>query len=344
MSNWLALDIGGANLKAAHSAGQVRTIPFELWKRPEDLPRVIQSLSSTFPTFEHVAVTMTAELCDCYPTKSRGVIAVLEAVETAIGGREIQVWGTDAQFHTLDAVRRSPLVAAAANWLALATHAARLIPEGPALLIDIGSTTTDLIPLIDGRVAAQGRTDTQRLQSGELVYAGVRRTPICALATELPFRGVNTGLAAELFAATMDIYLVLGDTEPDPHDLSTADGRSATVESARARLARMIGADRDDFSLEDAVAFAQAADLALMTRLILAATTVCLRTIGKPERAIVAGSGEFLGRRLARKILVPDPNILSLQQAWGQVASDAACAYALVSIAIWQQSEERHSP
>ena len=344
MKNWLALDVGGANLKAAHSAGQVRTIPFELWKRPEDLPRLIQALGSTFPPFDHVALTMTAELCDCYATKSRGVLSVLDAVEVAIGGREIRVWGTDAQFHSLDAVRRSPLIAAAANWLALATHAARLIPHGPALLIDIGSTTTDLIPLMDGQVAAQGRTDTQRLQSGELVYAGVRRTPICALATELPFRGVNTGLAAELFAATMDIYLVLGDSAADPHDLSTPDGRPATVDAARDRLARMIGADRDDFSLEDAVAFAQAADLALMTRLILAATTACLRTVGKPQHAIVAGSGEFLARRLARQVLVPNANILSLQDTWGQVASTAACAHALVSLALERQTQESPRP
>ena len=34
---WLALDIGGANIKAAHSREQSRTLPFELWKRPDDL-------------------------------------------------------------------------------------------------------------------------------------------------------------------------------------------------------------------------------------------------------------------------------------------------------------------
>src|SRR5438445_198069 len=82
--------------------------------------------------------------------------------------------------------------------------------EGPALLIDIGSTTTDLIPMDRGTVAARGRSDTERLQAGELVYAGIRRTPLCALATELPFRGIPTGLAAELFASTLDVYLTLG--------------------------------------------------------------------------------------------------------------------------------------
>jgi (4-(4-[2-(gamma-L-glutamylamino)ethyl]phenoxymethyl)furan-2-yl)methanamine synthase len=56
---------------------------------------------------------------------------------------------------------------------------------------------------------------------------GVRRTPVCALATELPFRGHPTGLAAELFAATLDVYLTLGEIAPNSKDLSTANGRPA---------------------------------------------------------------------------------------------------------------------
>src|SRR5207302_1770736 len=116
--------------------------------------------------------------------------------------------------------------------------AARLIPTGPGVLIDIGSTTSDLIPLSDGRARPLGLTDTDRLRTGELVYAGVRRTPVCALAGQLPFRGVTTGLAAELFATTLDVYLTLGEVSADSSDRATADGRPATPEAAIARLAR----------------------------------------------------------------------------------------------------------
>ena len=35
--------------------------------------------------------------------------------------------------------RQTPLQVAAANWLALATYAGRFAPDGPALLLDIGS-------------------------------------------------------------------------------------------------------------------------------------------------------------------------------------------------------------
>ncbi len=227
-----------------------------------------------------------------------------------------------------------PRIAAAANWLALATSAARLVPPGPGLLIDVGSTTTDLIPLLDGKPAARGRTDTERLQTGELVYAGVRRTPLCAVARELPFRGQPTGLMAELFASTMDVYLTLGEIPSDPDDLSTADGRPATADAAVDRLARMVGADRDSFHPVDALAFARAADEALLARLEAAANRATGPTVGRPRHAVVAGSGEFLARRLADRVLEPGGSLVMLTEAWGPAASGAACARALVELAL----------
>ncbi|HZW31095.1 MAG TPA: hydantoinase/oxoprolinase family protein [Isosphaeraceae bacterium] len=332
-ARWIGLDIGGANIKAAHSAGPARTVPFEVWKRPDELDRAIATVVATLPPGDRVALTTTAELCDCYLTKRVGVQAVLEAARAAMPGRPIVVWGIDGGFHSVEEALGRPMLVAAANWLALATLAARLVPEGSALLIDTGTTTTDLIPLDRGTVAARGRSDSERLQTGELVYAGVVRTPICALATELPFRGVPTGLAAELFASTLDVYLTLGEIESNPSDLSTADGRPATAEAARDRLARMVGADRDGFTVEDALAFARAADSCLMDRLARAAERSCRPVIGRPAAAVIAGSGDFLARRLAQRVIAPGGPILSLKAAWGAVASSAGCAFALVQLA-----------
>jgi probable H4MPT-linked C1 transfer pathway protein len=341
---WIGLDIGGANIKAAHSSGPARTVPFEVWKRPDELDRAIATVVATLPPSERVALTMTAELCDCYLTKQVGVQAVLEAVRAALPGWPIVVWGVDGGFHSVEEALRQPMLVAAANWLALATLAARLVPSEPALLIDTGTTTTDLIPLNRGTVAARGRSDPERLQTGELVYAGVVRTPICALATELPFRGAPTGLAAELFASTLDVYLTLGDIESNPSDLSTADGRPSTAEAARDRLARMVGADRDGFTAEDALAFARAADSCLMDRLAQAAERSCRPAIGRPAAAVVAGSGDFLARRLARRVIEPGGPIVSVKEAWGTVASSAGCAFALVQLAAERFGPGRELP
>src|SRR5436189_45661 len=105
-------------------------------------------------------------------------------------------------FVDTETARRNHLKVASANWHALATLAGQYMPEGPGLLIDIGSTTTDVIPLLDGIPIPQGMTDPDRLARHELIYTGVRRTPVCAVTRE--------SVAAELFATTRDVYLVLG--------------------------------------------------------------------------------------------------------------------------------------
>ena len=178
MAAVLGLDIGGANLKAAHTAGPARSRPFALWKDPAGLPAALSALIGEMPRADRLAVTMTGELCDCFETKREGVAAILDAVEGAAGDQPVRVWRNDGRFVDTTAARAEPLKAAAANWLALATFAGRFAPKGPALLLDIGSTTTDVVPLRDGRPVPQGRTDPERLRCEELVYTGVRRTPV----------------------------------------------------------------------------------------------------------------------------------------------------------------------
>lgn len=333
----LAVDVGGANLKAAHSGGETRSSPFAVWRDPDGLAAALRELAAAMPAFDGVAVTMTAELCDCFETKREGVRRIVAAVVDAFSGRDTLFWGTDGAFHDADAISRSPSLAAASNWLALATVAAGLAGDGPAVLIDVGSTTTDVIPIERGRVAARGRDDTGRLRNGELVYAGVGRTPVCALATSLPFHGAPTGLAAELFATTRDVYLLLGDLSDDPGDTSTADGRPADRAHARDRMARMVCADRSSCSLEDAVELARAADRALVDRLLSEARRACDATIGTPTLAIVSGSGEFLARRVAEALVGSSGAVRSLGDLWGPGGSEAACARALIELA-----EARH--
>src|SRR5262249_5084485 len=145
---------------------------------------------------------------------------------------------------------RRPAAVAAANWLAQATLAARLAPEGAALLVDMGSTTTDIVPLWNGKPTPAALADPERMAASELVYTGAARTPAC------PRLGPE--VAAELFATMADVYHVLGDHAPDEHE-PTADGKPPTLPNAHAHLARLRCADPATFPHEESLRLAQRA-------------------------------------------------------------------------------------
>jgi (4-(4-[2-(gamma-L-glutamylamino)ethyl]phenoxymethyl)furan-2-yl)methanamine synthase len=330
----LGLDIGGANLKAADTTGRAVSHPFAVWKHPERLTAEIAALIGEFPQADAIALTMTAELADCFHTKREGVDSILIAVEQAVGRTPVLVWQTSGRFADCDEARAAPLLTAAANWHALATFVGTLAPSGAALLIDIGSTTCDLIPLEDGRPAAVGRTDRERLQSRELVYTGVRRTPVCAIVETLPFRGGDCPIAAELFATALDAYLITGDVSEDPADRDTADGRPATIACAWDRLARCVCCDAEEFTREDAQ-IAAAAIAAAQQLQIQTALDAVLKARGRiPCRIFFSGAGSFLGRR----VVDASPDLraaarVDLGELIGAKASEAACAFAVARLA-----------
>ncbi len=320
----LGLDIGGANLKAAHSSGHTRTRAFALWKNPVGLSAALAELVKGWPEFGTLAVSMTGELCDCFLSRSAGVQAILDAAEALQFPGAVEVWCNDGRFRSIAEARKIPLQVASANWLALATYVGRLAPQGPALLIDVGSTTTDIVPLLDGKPVPRGRTDVERFRRGELVYLGARRTPLNVL--------LGTEGAAESFSTMQDVLVVLGLIAEDSSDCDTADGRPATVAAAHSRLARMICADVETSTLEERTVLAAG----LLERWMQAvASRVSKATSvlgGAPRTAILAGSGEFL----ARKVLEREQElstVISLARLLGHATSTAACAHALAVLA-----------
>ena len=112
-TSWLALDVGGANLKAAHSQGNALSLPFQLWKHPDQLSDALKGLITRLPPFDRLALTMTGELCDCYSTKAEGVRAIVASTLPLAASERIQVWGVDGQFHTVEAIQAKPALAAA---------------------------------------------------------------------------------------------------------------------------------------------------------------------------------------------------------------------------------------
>jgi (4-(4-[2-(gamma-L-glutamylamino)ethyl]phenoxymethyl)furan-2-yl)methanamine synthase len=321
----IGLDIGGANLKAATAAGEARSRPFELWKRPDDLGEALLELLQDWAP-SRLAVTMTGELCDCFENKRDGVRRILAEVERAFPGVPIGVWSTNGSFEAPETARREYLQVAAANWHALATVTATMGPRaGSAILLDVGSTTADIIPLVDGVPAPLGRTDVARLQSRELVYTGARRTPICAFAPE--------STMAELFATTQDAYLLLGKIPENAADTLTADGRPATIEHAHARMARMLGGDAETIAVAETIKLAALVFEKQRRLLVEALHAVCCRLPQKASAVILSGSGEWLARAAWEEFASGPTTMISLTEKLGPAASTAACAYAVAALA-----------
>jgi len=328
----LGLDIGGANIKAATSAGDATAMAFPLWKQPEQLSSAISDFVRRWPSCTSLAVTMTGELADCYASKAEGVARILEAVATAADGRDVAVWGVDGRFRSVAESIQEPMLVAASNWQALATWVARACHIDTGLLIDIGSTTTDIIPIQHGQPVAIGRTDLGRLQAGELVYTGVRRTALCAVASHVPLRGTDCPIAAELFATTLDLYLWLGLIREDPTDIDTADGRPATQMAAAQRLCRMLCCDRSELTAADIDALAMSWLDRQIQQLCTAVQTV-LQRLPSIHHVVLSGSGEFLARRVMDEIPeLRTAETISLAARCGPEQTTAACAAAVAGL------------
>jgi probable H4MPT-linked C1 transfer pathway protein len=265
----IGLDIGGANTKASlieFSGDRIvktRSILryFPIWlEGKERLPEVLRELRNELLKGEKVdgvAVTMTAELSDAYYTKREGVNSILDGVKIAFqdGDYMIRVVDVDAKLRTIEEARTDPLRVAAANWSATSWLVSQHVRD--TILIDTGSTTTDIIPIKGGRIIAVGRTDPERLVSGELIFTGALRTPIPAITEVLTYRKKPCRVSSEKFAIAADVHLVLGHINEDEYTCDTADGRGKNRQDSLARLARVICADIEMLTEAKIVALAR---------------------------------------------------------------------------------------
>jgi len=297
MSKIIGWDIGGAHLKAVLLEGgniiNEIQIPCELWR---GLDRLEFALSKVLVDFDgkdaQHAITMTGELVDLFESRHHGVIEIAN-LSARLLGNNTQFYVAGHGFVSLKSVSEYTGRIASVNWHASASWLAKYIEN--ALFVDIGSTTTDIISIIDGEVAEIGLTDGLRMQEDTLVYTGVVRTPLMALASKLMFNGSETNVAAEYFATTADIYRLTGDLKQDIDMAETADGKGKSkVESAR-RLARMIGCDVEDWPISTWQNFA----LVCKESQMLQIKQAILKHLKTNMTIVGAGAGTFLVKELA---------------------------------------------
>ncbi len=338
----LGWDLGGAHAKAALVDGRGRVdavvqVPCPLWQGLAHLEagidQVLQHIGGE-AGLSH-AITMTGELVDLFPDRTAGVHALIGTMRRRFPAAGLAIYGGTLGFLDAEQANRSALQVASANWLASATWAARRLPEG--LLIDVGSTTTDLIPFADRRILANGYSDHQRLVSQTLIYTGVVRTPLMAVAERAPFAGEWVPLMAEHFATTADIYRILG-VLPDGADLlPSADNGEKSLSGSVRRLARMLGLDTD---ATDTEGWRKVSGY-LAERQLRSIEDACLRILSQPGLSnsaplVGAGVGRFLVERISRRLGRPYlgfETLIECAPAWSAKVAECAPAVAVASLA-----------
>jgi probable H4MPT-linked C1 transfer pathway protein len=254
--------VGGAHVKASVVRGgrlvDVAQWPCPLWQGLERLDAALALAARRWPQLAQArhAVTMTGEMVDVFPDREEGVRRLARHLQGALGPQPVSFFAGDARWCASDEVASHWSDIASANWLATARHAALAL--GAGVLVDIGSTTTDLIAFADGGACTHHRSDAQRLASGELVYHGVVRTPLCAFARRIGFRGQSCNVMNEFFATAADVYRLTGELDPAHDQHPAADGAGKDPAATRQRLARMIGRDAREAGEDEWLAFARA--------------------------------------------------------------------------------------
>ncbi len=307
-------DLGGVHVKAALIVGdKVREVvqaPCRLWRGLPALDETFAGLPDWAREPADHAVTMTGELTDCFKDRHDGVSQLAGWAGRTLNG-QVRIYAGRSGLVAPDAAAAFAADIASANWHATAALIGQTIED--ALLVDIGSTTADLIPIVDHVPAARGYSDAERLETGELVYTGVVRTPLLALCAHAPWQGRRTALMAETFASTADIYRLTGDLPEGADQQYSADLKGKSRPETETRLARMIGRDRMEGRSSEWRALAAHFAEAQLRRLHDAASILLSRDdLPDDAMVVVCGAGSFLAERLARRLGCPSTNLAEL--------------------------------
>ena len=312
--NVLGLDIGGANTKATFlktcngAVEEQKTVLkyFPVWKNKDSLTKVLDDLKKSLADEEKldaVAVTITAELSDAYQTKKEGINHVLDSVTQVFEDSKVFVLDVEASLRSVEVAREEPLMVSSANWAATGWMFSRSVKN--CVVVDVGSTSTSIIPVINGNVAAEGKTDLEKLQKGELVYSGSLRTNVAAIVDFVPVKGVKTRVSSELFASSGDVHLVLGNITKQDYTSETADGRGKTKTEASARLARVVCADINMLKEQEIREIAKFVYDKQLEQISDGLNLVYQRVKAQTEglKAVVTGLGRnFLAKKAAEKV------------------------------------------
>jgi probable H4MPT-linked C1 transfer pathway protein len=333
-------DIGGVHLKAARTENgrivDALQIASPLRAGLDPLLTAFAQAKARMGSAGRHLVTMTAELADTFTSRAEGVTRIAELAARELKGAPILLYAGRAGFVPIAQAGAHITDIASANWHASAALVA--CRRENALFIDMGSTTTDIVPVAGGKVIARGYTDAERLGAGELVYTGLVRGFVMATANRAPFGGTWTTLVNENFANMGDVHRILGNLPEGADQMGTADGREKTVAASCARLARMLGrdaADAEAAAWEDLAAWLAEAQLRAIIdgAMQVASAAQVSRNTPIVGAGIGAGVVAEAARRLGRDFIAFE-TLLDVMPEARAAASQCAPAAALALLAL----------
>lgn len=319
----LGVDIGGANIKIASPDGSFvfsRYTP--LWKDFDALGRTLGETKENIDV-DAVGAVMTGELSDYFETKKEGILRIVDVIRE-IFGEKSYFFGDHGFSKYID----KPMSFSAANWIASSLVIAKEFQD--VIFVDIGSTTSDIIPILGGEIVAS-RTDLERLRKGELVYSGVLRTNVACLLDRITIDNIPHRISSEFFAITADVYLLLGDIRRKDYTCKTPDGRDKDEKSAMRRIARVLCADLSE------IGEARVLDIAKQIKEVQISDLIDSIKHMTDEynisRIISAGSGEFLAENIADRLGM---EYNSVSEVHGSGISKVFPAYATAKLLEWR--------
>jgi probable H4MPT-linked C1 transfer pathway protein len=306
-NTYIGWDIGGAHLKMASvdhdgSINFTRQLATPLWQGLDSLEDAMSEMRNqiTEDPVTHT-ITMTAELADIFKDRATGVKELTGFLGNHFKKEAFQLYAGNSGLINADQANYYITEIASANWHATASFVAQNVTQG--VLIDIGSTTTDIIPFASGRLLNTAYTDHERLRDNELVYTGIIRTPVMAVVNKIFCDGQWQNIAAENFSTMADVYRLIGELNEQDDMMPTADGAGKTPCDSARRLARMVGLDLEhENNIHPCIEMSRHIADSHLQRINESLQKVLSRAESKRINCLVgAGAGRFLVRNLASK-------------------------------------------
>ena len=237
-------DIGGANTKITvfNSNYEISDFYFKninIWSSLSIFERFVEKISKKYSGSDNYHfITLTAEACDNFETRSKGVISIINLCDMYLSG-EKKYYSNNNKYVNIKEAAKNPISMYSTNWILTLNYLNR--QNKINLIIDIGSTTTDFI--YRNMSVSENINDFKRLSNRTLLYQGAIRTPVPMFANTTKFDEREIPIINEVYATSGDIFCILNDIKFEKNNHIGSDNLPYTEINSLNRISRLIGKD-----------------------------------------------------------------------------------------------------